>query len=505
MSAADGFPVQEIVYGQLDGIPEPDENWLEALSCPDATRAICDLSPAVLEYFYTGSTPSQPSSTRELTSHTSTVPNHQSLSPDSTHKHRSCSESSVDSNLTDLISRDENAPDHHKTALQGQVQGVKHAPFQTVMGRFGNLSASPAILQSVHKASATSSAKAGESLCNAGETAAPQSHFQDQHGSGSIAFTDSSAVKNPCTACTKQPCSTPEQRAVHAQDEPLRSRGDAPITSVNIVLESTEKEDQGTTCNSSNKEDLDRVVAAEAAHMDAARQEAPQTMAKLHGGGSLTAGGTPGCSAADSRQSGWLANELFPETNFEDSEDDGGCVEMFKSCMNDHSAYDTKRSLILELSATSNITLPCQDTPPVSDTLVKDATTPLHMDTSQRAGSAADATLQSSTSRQVCAKRTRAGISDAAVRSQEQLATASNAVFIASAPGSVPELVNMQDWSGTFTGSDLAERTFCHFTGSDEAVNKSVGMDKPKMATDGKESAIANGPAAGAGSPLLSS
>ena len=73
--------------------------------------------------------------------------------------------------------------------------------------------------------------------------------------------------------------------------------------------------------------------------------------------GVLDEGNEPGsfvCTPeSPKRQPSGSTEELFPETNFEDSEDDSGCMAMFKSYMNDHTAYDTKRSRILEISTST--------------------------------------------------------------------------------------------------------------------------------------------------------
>ena len=96
-------------------------------------------------------------------------------------------------------------------------------------------------------------------------------------------------------------------------------------------------------------------------------------------------------SESPKQHSSGSIEDLFPETNFEDSEDDGGSIAMFKSCMNDHSAYDTKRSRILELSSGSTA---AKEAPPASDVSCKNHATPFDGVPMQQGASSHDGASQ---------------------------------------------------------------------------------------------------------------
>lgn len=367
----------------MNDIPEPDEDWLESLSCTDASDAIYDLSPAVLQYFYPGISPLQLQPLGELPCSNTTVDRHRSCSSDAVREHRSSNGSSTCSNLTDSASRDENAPGH--LPLKGGGGRDVSNPFQTVSGRSAPSVRQVSPLQSL-QSTTTQAQDAAQYQPDLQQEAGDCTAIPAKRLHGCVAG-------GPGTADIMQSVTT-----LHVDGHVPDSGAPGPAVYPEsfscspeaAVITSTEL---GVATGSGGVADLSRadvleliasdviascvedavaeVVGLVAAISDRAGPDAVERV----GSGVVDRENKPGnvgCHpGSPTRQASCSAEDLFPEKNFEDSEeDDGGYMEQFKSCMNDHSVYDTKRSRVFEVSTSE---ADGQEVPPVSDISTENA------------------------------------------------------------------------------------------------------------------------------------
>lgn len=321
-----------LMQAQIHDMPVPDEALLLSLSPADVTDEASELSASVLEFFYPRDYPLQIQPGCEVPCSHALNSSCQALSPDTIQERKSFSESIMGSNLTDYDSRDENEPSQDPVwrACNNDLEG----PFQTVSGTPGPLSErhlSP--LQSLNSGSSQS-------------PDAPQGQMQPAL-QGDPGLSDTPKGKHLCTithvACVK-PGDSNSMEAFSNVEAGRAVQCEACLrqASPNRVMASSRNQELQDQENNPNTSVLDGSVQVSELGPGAA-QVAPTDNFEAPNNTCTTDSHVNDCCCA--------AEDLFPETNFEDSEeDDGGCMEMFKSCMNDHSVYDTKRSRVLELS-----------------------------------------------------------------------------------------------------------------------------------------------------------